>query len=427
MSGASDRALLRALFDAAVAAAQPARALPPALPPRPDTGRVVVVGAGKAAAAMAAALEQAWGPCEGLVVTRYGQSVPCDGIRVPCDGIRVREAAHPVPDAAGTAAAAEMLALAQGLGAGDTMVALISGGASSLLSLPVPGVTAAEKAALTQALLASGAPIEAMNCVRRHVSAIKGGRLAAAAHPARVVTLLISDVPGDDPAAIGSGPTVGDPTTLAEARAILARHGIDPPPGIAAALADPANETPPPGAPRLAATETRIVASPQRSLLAAAAVATVPCHLLGDAIEGEAREVGRAFGGLARAAACGHSGFAAPCILLSGGETTVTLRPGAEGRGGRNVEFLMGLAEAIGGIEGITALAADTDGVDGAAEVAGAFVDGGTAARARAAGLPLPEAMRAHDGHGLFKRLGDQLVTGPTGTNVNDFRAILIR
>ena len=419
-ASAEDRAILRALFDRAVEAAMPGPALAAALPPRPATGRVAVASIGKAAAAMAAALEDAWGPCEGIALTRYGHAAPTRGIEVI-------EAAHPVPDAAGAAAAARILALAEGLGEGDTLVCLISGGASALLSAPRAPVRAEDKIALTRALLAFGATISEMNAVRRHLSAVKGGWLAAAAYPARCLTFAISDVPGDAPETIGSGPTAPDPTTLAEARAALARRGVTPPPAIAAALSDPDFETPFPGDPRLSRAEFHLIAAPQASLLAAAAAAPLPCHLLGDAIEGEAREAGLVFAGIARAVREGRSAFAAPCILLSGGETTVTLPPAATGRGGRNVEFLMGFARGIEGIPGIAALACDTDGIDGAAEVAGALADGGTAARARAGGLTLDQAMEARDGHGLFAALGDQVVTGPTQTNVNDFRAILIR
>ncbi|QPH52979.1 glycerate kinase type-2 family protein [Pontivivens ytuae] len=400
--------LLRDLFGAAVEAALPAKVLAEHLPPKPE-GRVVVVGAGKASAAMGAALEAAWGPCEGLIVTRYGHAVPCEGVEIV-------EAAHPVPDAAGETAARRILDFATGLGEGDLMVALISGGGSSLLSLGAPGVSLADKQALNRALLASGASIDEMNCVRKHVSAVKGGRLAAAAAPARVLTLVISDVPGDDPADIASGPTVADKTTLEDALEIVARYRLDLPESIRHALADPANETPD----ALPGTELRMIATPLMSLRAAEAVAPVPCLILGDAIEGEAREVGRAMAGIALSVKTHGLPIRPPCVLLSGGETTVTLPKGAPGRGGRNVEFLMGLMEALDGASGIHALAADTDGVDGAAEVAGAVIgpdtDRGDLAR----------ALRDYDGHGLFEALGAQVVTGPTLTNVNDFRAIYI-
>ncbi|MCD2178592.1 glycerate kinase type-2 family protein [Rhizobium sp. C1] len=421
------KTLLSGMFEAAIDAARPALVLPPVLPPRPASGRVVVIAAGKAAAAMAAAVETAWGGCEGLALTRYGHAVPTQTIEVV-------EAAHPVPDAAGQGAAQRILALAESLGAGDTLVFLISGGASALLSAPLAAITLAEKAALTRALLASGATIGEMNSVRRHLSAAKGGRLAAAAYPARCLTYAISDVPGDRPEVIGSGPTVADPTTQADALAVLKKYRIEAPPSIAAVLSDPAFETPKPGDPRFAGNCYELIATPQSMLSAAKAVAPLPCHLLGDAIEGEAREVGRVFAGLARAVREGKSAFTAPCILLSGGETTVTLpqraveqaMEPATGKGGRNVEFLMGFASEIAGLKGVSALAGDTDGIDGAAPVAGAYVDGTTADRARASGYTLSAAMAAYDGHGLFERLGDQIVTGPTHTNVNDFRAILI-
>lgn len=415
---ADDRALLRKMFDAAVAAAAPARLIPAHLP-EPPAGRTIVVGAGKASAAMAAAFEAAWdGPLEGLVVTRYGHAVPCSRIEIV-------EAAHPVPDEAGAAAAARILALAEGAGADDLVVALISGGGSALLTLPAPGVTLADKQALNSLLLASGAPIDEMNAVRKHVSAIKGGRLAAAAHPARLLTLTISDVPGDDPATIASGPTVPDPTTFADCRSILTKRGVEPPAAIHRLLEAAEEESPKPGDPRLAGATLRMIATPAMSLDAAAEVARaagVEPVMLGDALEGEARELGEA---MARDA-LSRSG---PVVLLSGGETTVTLAKGAKpkGRGGRNVEFLLGLAAALDGAPGVSAIACDTDGVDGMEEVAGAIVDPGTPARAAAAGVSLETALAEHDGHGFFAATGDQVVTGPTLTNVNDFRAVLVR
>lgn len=416
------RALLGAMFEAAVRAADPALIVPRQLPAPPGPGgRTLVIGAGKASAAMAAALERHWtGPLAGLVVTRYGHAVPCRSVEIV-------EAAHPVPDAAGEAAARRMLALAAGLGPEDLVIALVSGGGSALLPLPAPGLTLADKQAVNRALLASGASIDEMNCLRRHLSAIKGGRLGAACHPARLVSLLISDVPGDDPVNIASGPTVPDPTTLAEARAIVARYRLDLPGAVAVSLRAPANETVKPGDPRLARAEWRIVARPMASLAAAAEVARAAgweAEILGDAVEGEARAVGRAMAAQALAARAAGRRVA----LVSGGETTVTLpRDGRTlGKGGRNVDFLMGLAEALAGAPGIHALAADTDGVDGAEEVAGAIVGPDTLARAAALGHPLAEAMAAYDGHGFFARLGDQVVTGPTLTNVNDFRAILV-
>jgi len=414
------RALLRRLLDAAVAAAQPARVIPPHLPKRPR-GRTIVLGAGKASAAMARAVEDHWdGPLEGLVVTRTGHGVPCARIEIV-------EASHPVPDAQGEAAARRILDLARSAGADDLVLCLISGGGSALLALPAPGLGLSAKQAVNRALLASGADITAMNTVRKHLSAIKGGRLAAAAFPAGTVSLLISDVPGDDPSVIASGPTVADPTTFADARAVLARYGIDPPPAIAAHLAAAGEETPKPGDPRLARARVEIVASPIASLKAAAGAARaagVTPLILGDALEGEAREVGRALAGIALSARSHGLPAAAPVVLLSGGETTVTVR--GNGRGGRNVEFLAGLALGLHGAEGVFALAADTDGIDGSEDNAGAIVTPDTLARARAAGLDVPALLAGNDCHALFAGLGDLVVTGPTLTNVNDFRAILV-
>ncbi|WP_153145734.1 glycerate kinase [Dechloromonas sp. H13] len=416
----SPRAILRRLFDAAIAAADPARCVPPHLPPD-DGGHLIVIGAGKASAAMARAVEEHWsGSFDGLVVTRYGHGVPCERIEIV-------EAAHPVPDAAGEAAAARILGKISGLTASDRVLALISGGGSALLAAPAEGVTLAEKRALTSALLKSGAGIGEINCVRKHLSAIKGGRLAAAAWPASVLTLAISDVPGDDPAVIASGPTVADPTTAVDALKVLDFHGIDIPEALRARLASGELETPKPGDPRLAQSEFRLVASPRQMLEAAAAEARrlgITPLILGDAIEGEAREVGKALAGMA--VSCGRHGFPAekPCVLLSGGETTVTLK--GEGRGGRNTEFLLGLALALDGARGIHALAADTDGIDGSEDNAGAFVAPDTLRRARASGLDIRQALAANDAWGYFSALGDLLVTGPTRTNVNDFRAIMI-
>ncbi len=416
------RELLRRLFDAGVAAADPARCVPAALaeldPPGPG-GRLIVVGAGKAAAAMAQAVEAAWpGPLSGLVVTRYGHGAPCARIEVV-------EAAHPVPDAAGAAAAARILGLVSGLTANDRVLALISGGGSALLAAPAPGVTLEQKQAIGAALLNSGATIADINCVRKHLSAIKGGRLALAAWPAPVLTLAISDVPGDDPAVIASGPTVADPTTAVDALKVLDFHAIDLPVELRRRLASGELETPKPG--DLAAGAFRLVASPRQMLEAAAAEARrlgVTPLILGDAIEGEAREVGRVLAGIA--VACGRHGFPAqkPCVLLSGGETTVTVR--GAGRGGRNTEFLLGAALALAGEPGIHALAADTDGIDGAGDNAGAFVGPDSLARARAAGLDAAASLAANDAGSFFAGLGDLLVTGPTRTNVNDFRAFLI-
>ncbi|KQV85215.1 hydroxypyruvate reductase [Massilia sp. Root351] len=408
------------MFDAAIAAAQPALCVPPHLPPAPQ-GRTIVIGAGKASAAMAQAVERNWpGPLEGLVVTRYGYAVPCERIDIA-------EAAHPVPDEAGHRAAQRMLELVQGLGRDDLVICLISGGGSALLPLPAPGITMAEKQAVNQALLASGATISEMNCVRRHISAIKGGRLAAACAPARVVTLLISDVPGDDPIDIASGPTAPDPTTCADALAILSRYGIAAPDSVLALLRSGEGETVKPGDQRLAASELHLAVTPRMALQAAAQVARqagVRCHLLGDGLEGEARDVGKVMGGIARSTARHGEPFEKPCILLSGGETTVTLR--GKGRGGRNVEFLLALGVALEGQEGVYALAGDTDGVDGVEEIAGAILAPDTLARAAELGLRPRLSLDENDGHGFFQALGDSVVTGPTLTNVNDFRAILI-
>jgi len=418
------RRLLRAMFDAAIGAARPGLRVPPHLPP-PPAGRTVVVGAGKASAAMARAVEEAWpGPIEGLVVTRYGHAVPCGRIEIV-------EAAHPVPDENGHRAAARMMGMVRGLGPDDLVLALVSGGGSALLSLPAPGLTLEDKRAVNAALLRSGAPIDEMNLVRKHLSAIKGGRLAAAAHPARVVTLVISDVPGDDPAAIASGPTVADPTTFAGAREVLARYGIGEPEAVIRHLERAEEETPKPGDPRLAGVRTVVVASPQLSLEAAAEVARragVTPLILGDAIEGEAREVGRVMAGIARQAAARGQPAPAPVVLLSGGETTVTLRGDGSGggRGGRNVEFLLSLAVGLDGLPGVFALAGDTDGLDGIGDAAGAVITPDTLARAGALGLAARASLDRNDGHGFFGALGDSVVTGPTLTNVNDFRAILV-
>jgi hydroxypyruvate reductase len=417
------RELLRAMFDAAVASAQPAICVPPHLPTRAElgTGRLVVVGAGKASAAMARAVEDHWdGPLAGLVVTRYGYGVPCERIEIV-------EAAHPVPDAAGLAAAGRLIEFVRGLRSEDIVLCLISGGGSALLPLPLGGLTLEDKQAINRALLASGATIGEMNCVRRHLSAIKGGRLAAACHPARVITLLLSDVPGDRPVDIASGPTVADASTCADALAIARRYGIELPPAARVLLQSGEGESIKPDDARLARAETRMVATPQMALEAAAAVARragYATHILGDALEGEARDVGTVLGGIALQAANRSQPFAPPCVLLSGGETTVTVR--GHGRGGRNVECLLSLAVTLDGHPRIHALAADTDGVDGQEEIAGALLAPDSLARAWALGMRPRDRLADNDGHGFFGALGDSVMSGPTLTNVNDFRAILI-
>jgi hydroxypyruvate reductase len=409
-----EAAFLKSLFDAAVAAADPARILPAHLPPRPK-GRLVVLGAGKAAASMARAVERHYGALlEGLVVTRYGHAVACDFIEVV-------EAAHPTPDAAGLAAAQRILERARALGPDDLGLCLISGGGSALLALPAPGLTLGDKQAINGALLRSGAPISAMNAVRKHLSAIKGGRLAAAAFPARLLTLIISDVPGDDPAVVASGPTVADPTTFADALRILRDYGVSEPRAALDHLERAQDETPKPGDPRLGASEVRVIGAARLSLEAAAGAAReagVTPIILGDAIEGEAREVAREQARLALQAQ-------GPCVLLSGGETTVTVR--GAGRGGRNSEYLLALALALNGAPGVFALAADTDGIDGMSDHAGARIAPDTLARARAAGFDPAQVLADNSSGALFEALGDGVTTGPTLTNVNDFRAILVR
>jgi glycerate-2-kinase len=416
-------ALLKRVFDAAIAAADPRRVLSAHLPRPPAGGQIVVVGAGKSAAPMAAAVEEAWNhlPLSGLVVTRTGHAVPTRRIEVV-------EAAHPVPDAAGEAAARRILSLVSGLTDEDLVLALISGGGSALLSLPAPGLSLADMQAVNRALLASGATIHEMNCVRKHLSTIAGGRLAAAAFPARVVALAISDVPGDDPSVIASGPTVPDATTFADARAILARHRIAPPPAVAAHLAAAAEETPKPGDPRLARQEFRLVATPAMALSAAAEAAQMPTMILGDALEGEAREVGRVLAGIALSVRARGQPAPPPLLLLSGGETTVTIRAERPGRGGRNTECLLGFALALerAGTPPIQALMADTDGVDGAGPQAGAWCGPGTLAAARAAGLDPAASLLQHDSAAVFAAAGTLVETGPTLTNVNDLRAILV-
>src|SRR5450755_3227242 len=423
MSGSArppPRALLRDLLDAAIASAQPAKCIPAHLP-APPRGRLIVIGAGKASAAMARAVEQHWpGPLSGLVVTRYGYAVPCERIEI-------LEAGHPVPDAAGHRAAQRMLELVRDLDQDDLVLCLISGGGSALLPLPAAGLNLEHKQNVGRALLQSGATISEFNCVRRHLSAIKGGRLAAACHPARVLTLLISDVPGDRSIDIASGPTVADPTTCAEALAILKRYAIAAPAAVHELLASGRGESVKPGDPRLANAQWRMIATPQMALEAAALKAReagYAAHILGDSIEGEAREVGRVLTAIALQVVGHAQPFAAPCVLLSGGETTVAVR--GHGRGGRNVEFLLSLAITLDGHARIHALAGDTDGVDGLEEIAGATISPDTLGRAWAKGLNPRQALANNDGHGFFGALGDSVVTGPTRTNVNDFRAILI-
>jgi hydroxypyruvate reductase len=415
-----ERNLLRRMFDAAVESAQPAHSLPPFLP-QPPVGRTLVDGAGKASAAMARTLEDHWhGELHGTVVTRYGHAVDCRCIEVV-------EAAHPVPDAAGVAAARRILASVEGGTRDDLVIALISGGGSALLALPANGVSLADKQHVNRALLASGATIAEINCVRRHLSAIKGGRLAAAAYPARVVTLAISDVPGDDPTDIASGPTVGDPTTREDARDVLRRYAIEAPASVSAFLETDAAESVKPADPRLANAQYRLIATPQKALEAAASIARaagVTPFILSDSIEGEARDVGKVLAALARQVATRGQPFVPPCVLLSGGETTVTVR--GDGRGGRNVEFLLAFALALRGVPGVYALAADTDGVDGAEEIAGAIATPDTLPRAFARHRSAANDLGRNDAHAFFEALGDSVVTGPTRTNVNDFRAILI-
>jgi hydroxypyruvate reductase len=404
---------LRRLLDAALDAADPAKVLPPRLPPAPK-GRTLVIGAGKAAAKMARAVEDHWpGPLTGLVVTRYGHSVPCRRIEVV-------EAAHPVPDANGQAAARRILGMVKGLGADDLVICLLSGGASALLTLPTADITLEDKQQVTRELLRSGATISEINCVRKHLSAVKGGRLAAAAFPAQLMTYAISDVPGDDPAVIGSGPTVADPTTFADARHILTRYAMTLPAAVASHLHRSHDETPKPGDPRLANAIYDVITRPRLALEAAAQAvfdAGLTPIVLGDAIEGEAREVASQQAAQARQAAAGT-------VLLSGGETTVTVR--GKGRGGRNTEFLLALAVALNGAPGIYGLAADTDGTDGTEDNAGAFVGPDTLTRAQFKGLDPAASLADNDAWSVFAALDDLLVTGPTFTNVNDFRAILV-
>ena len=412
--------LLEQLFRAAVAAADPKHCVAPYLPARPD-GRTIVIGAGKASAAMARAVEDHWeGDLEGLVVTRYGHGVPCERIEIV-------EAAHPVPDEAGLAAAARMVELVSDLSPDDLVLCLISGGGSALLTAPAAGISLDDKQDLNRQLLASGAVITEMNCVRKHLSAIKGGRLAAAAAPARVVSLLISDIPGDDPAAVASGPTVADPTTVGEARAIIEKYKLRLTPSMEAFLSSDAAETPKPGDPSLARAETHMIATPGMAIAAAAALARehgYNVHVLGDAVEGESRDVGKAHAEIALAVAEGRGPVSAPAAILSGGETTVTLR--GRGRGGPNAEYALGLAIALDGRAGINAMAGDTDGIDGSEDNAGAMVTPDILARGAAAGVDAAERLADNDAYGFFEAVDGLLMTGPTLTNVNDFRVILV-
>ena len=423
MSGLDAKAFLVSLFDAALAAADPGITIREHLPARP-TGRTIVVGAGKGAAQMAAAFEKAWdGPLEGTVVTRYRYAAPCERIEVI-------EAAHPVPDKAGLAAARRLIERVSGLSEDDLVVALICGGGSALLPAPAGSLTLDDEIAVNRALLASGAPIAAMNAVRKHVSAIKGGRLAAAAYPARVVSLVVSDIPGDDPALVASGPTVPDATTRDDALAIVAAYAMKLPAAVMAHLASPGADAPRPDDPRFARNSVAVIASAAQSLEAAASAAKaqgIEAVILSDSIEGEARDVGSVHAAIAREVAAKDRPFSKPVVILSGGETTVTLRGKGGGKGGRNSEFLLSFALGIDGVAGVEALAADTDGIDGSEDNAGAFADGTSVSRMRAAGVDAKAALAGNDAFTAFAAAGDLFSPGPTGTNVNDFRAILIR
>jgi hydroxypyruvate reductase len=421
MNRLNPRQFLFDLYGAAVDAVSAARCLPPHLPQPPENGRTLVVGAGKGAAAMARALEQHWrGPLSGLVVTRYGHAEPCQSIEVI-------EAAHPVPDQAGRDAAARMLGMVQGLSENDLVLCLISGGGSSLLALPAPGITLEHKQAINQALLRSGAPISKINCVRKHLSAIKGGRLALACAPARVVTLIISDVPGDQADMVASGPTLPDETSCADALAVLDQYAIAVPPEVRAHLLSSACETPKPGDLRFARNSSVLIAVAQDALAAAAEFARaagITPYILSNSIEGEARDVALVHAAIARQVVQHGQPFARPCLILSGGETTVTLR--GHGRGGRNAEFLLSLAVALDGQPQVHAIACDTDGIDGSEDNAGAVLGPDTLQRAAYAGLDARSRLDDNDGYGFFSALGDLVVSGPTRTNVNDFRAMLI-
>ena len=425
------RGFLRGLYDVAVQRALPALTMAAHLPapPNPTRGRTLVLGAGKAGGAMAAALDALWpqgAPLSGLVVTRY-HHVPPAYLARP-GRIEVVEAAHPVPDEAGRQAAARIAALTRGLTADDLVLCLISGGGSALLAMPAAGISFEDKQAVNHALLKSGAAIDEMNCVRKHLSAIKGGRLGAMCAPARVVTLLISDVPGDAPEVIASGPTVPDASTCADALAICRRYGISLPPAAVAGLTSGAFETPKPGDAAFAGHVVHLIATPQQSLEAAAAAARaagLPAHILSDEFEGESREVGKVHAALARAVARRGQPFSKPCVILSGGETTVTVKSKG-GKGGRASEFLLGCAIALNNEPGVHVLAADTDGIDGIEDNAGGMVTPSTLARAQALGLKAADFLDRNDAYNFFEPLGDLIVTGPTFTNVNDFRAMLV-
>ncbi|TPK74095.1 glycerate kinase [Mesorhizobium sp. B2-4-15] len=412
---------LISIFNAAVAAADPERTIRDHLPEKPK-GRTIVIGAGKGSAQMAAAFEKVWdGPIEGLVVTRYGYGAKCERIEII-------EAAHPVPDAAGLEASRRLLAKVHGLTADDLVVALISGGGSALLPSPAEGLTLADEIAVNEALLASGAPIAAMNTIRKHLSTIKGGRLAAAAWPAKVVSLVVSDIPGDNPALVASGPTVPDIGSREDALASISAYGMNLPEAVIAHIKSPAADAPNPDDQRFSRNEVHLIASAGVSLEAAAAEARcqgVEAFILSDAIEGEAREVGGVHAAIAREVATRDRPFRKPVLILSGGETTVTLR--AKGKGGRNSEFLLAFALGINGVAGIHALAADTDGIDGSENNAGAFADGSTVSRMRAAGVDAKAMLAGNNAWTAFNAVGDLFAPGPTGTNVNDLRAILVR
>ncbi|RJX33216.1 MAG: glycerate kinase [Oxalobacter sp.] len=415
------RQFLIDLFSTAVAAVSAAKCQPAYLPKPTPGGRTLVIGAGKGAAAMAKTVEEHWqGEISGLVVTRYGHGADCKKIEVV-------EAAHPVPDEAGRAAAGRIIKMAQGLTEKDLVLCLISGGGSALLALPAEGITLEQKQAINRALLRSGATISEMNCVRKHLSAIKGGRLGLACSPARVVTLLISDVPGDDPDIIASGPTLPDPTTCADSLAILKKYSIDIPDNIRQHLESGAGETPKPGNPKFSGHSHHVIATAQMALEAAAEMARkagITPHILSDGIEGEARDIGLMHAALARQIAARNQPFTAPCVLISGGETTVTVR--GKGRGGRNAEFLLSFAAAMDGNPKVHAIACDTDGIDGSEDNAGAVYAPDSVARAAQQNLRAVAMLDNNDGYGFFSALNDLVVTGPTRTNVNDFRAILI-